>query len=392
MSYNCYPQQCKLFNSTNLTVGFGDPVYCSGSFGNIYLNLTTNTIWQKNNCWSIIGSIGNNLNSNVDFAITDVGTQKYINVLTNDTNVDNLTQLIISAKLDPDLEGVLTLSPSSTDGNILFTPAPRFLSSAIFGYQIFKNCKTSSSVGKIIVNKSFTQDSFALYVNGTTQIFNLKQTSLTSTPIITLPRTAAQLGTNRGDALIYYADGAVSSIIYFYDNVIGTSYTLTNVSTLGLLHSEIEGLGFDNKRYFLYVGFFNLSSIIQIAVNPYDRYNNLGVQTYSATQINLDFTATRLDMTVQESTGYIYAAAQISSNGDLISLYKINPYDGSTLISVTTIYTIGHLFFTNDGTLYGIFEAGNVLAKVDPTNLAITIVSSGNAPIVTDISELLYGM
>lgn len=404
------------FNKISSTIyaGSGDPLHSTGSDGDVYFNICTLNFLVKSGCyWRVIGTVPTlppappappippippaptcNVIANVDFANPNVGAMAIINVLANDTFTSNLNSLVITAPLDPVTEGTLTYNMNPIDGLITFTPAPRFLDSAIFGYQI-SGCgstSTSSTVGKITANKSYSQIPAILYANATRQLFILNLNTFTSSVIIDpISNTASEIASNRGDALLYYTDSAISNVIYFYDNVLGETGVLLNYNTYGF-PNRAESLGFDNERYFLYVGFNTGNIIAKIAVNPYDRYVTPLIQTFSVSSITIPVTGEITEITVQESTGFLYATI-IPTASLFVSIYKIDPITGAILASVVTPYSDGHISFANNGLLYGVFgpAAPTDIVIIDQSTLAITILSS-SGPSVTDLSELLFNM
>lgn len=378
--------QCCNKISSSMYAGCGDPVATSGNEGDVYLNIVTMKFMIKNGCgWRIIGPC--DITANVDFSNPNVGTTSIINVLANDTFSSTLTSFAITAPLDPVTEGTLTYNSSPINGLVTFTPAPRFLDSAIFGYQIGACNQTSSTVGKITANKSYSQNPAVLYANNTSQLFMYNISTQTSTLFITLPTLVSEVASNRGDALLYYTDPNVDDAIRIYDYVLKTTGILLNYSTYGYTGTATS-LGFDNKRYFLYGGFATGNTIAKIAVNPYNRYVTPNTQTFSVSPITISVSGQATEITVQESTGFLYVSF-LPTASPTVYIYKIDPTTGTIIQSTNTIYPDGHISFANNGLLYGIFSTTLVL--IDQSTLALTTIGVG-APFVSDFAELLYNM
>lgn len=378
-------------NSSTIYTGCGDPIPYSGCDGDVYLNISTMNFLKKDGCcWRVVGNASSacNVVANVDFANPNVGARITFNVLANDTFTSPVSSFMITAPLDPVTEGTLTYV-NPPNGFVTFTPAPRFLDSAIFGYQISacgSTSSTSSTVGKITANKTYSQTPAILYANGTTQVFILNLNTLASTPIITLPVTTQNIASNRGDALLYHTD-VTNTIINMYDYVLGSDGILLDYNIQGFIDTA-QSLGFDNTRYFLYVG-FNVNNIIaKIAVDPYNRYVTPNTQTFSASPITIGVSGNVSEITVQESTGFLYTTI-IPTASPTSFIYKIDPITGATLAFIDTGYLDAHISFANNGLLYGIFGTDEVL--INPTTLAFSVIASG-APTVTDLSELLFNM
>ena len=323
-----------------------------------------------------------------------VATENTINLIANDESTNPIDSVDITvAPPDPSTEGSVSFSGPPINGDVTFTPAPRFLTSALYGYGITSSGLSASSVVKVNVDKTYSQTPAVLYINASAQVNYLNTSTLVTSPSVTLSQQATELASNRGDALLYFSNafGAPDSI-FVYDFITTLEFILLSKSSIGFTNTS-EAMGFDNARYFLYVGFQTGSSIGKIAVNPYDRYNNPGTQGYSASLISLTDGGSPLsgfvsEITVEESTGFLFVTMRPVTN---MFIYKINPITGVVLNSIDTGVTSAHISFANDGQLYAIFNTTGQLHQVNTTTLAIS-PAIGAAPQVTDMSELLFNM
>lgn len=343
------------------------------------------------------GDAGPIVIANIDFILIPVATQNQINVLSNDLIPFGINNVIISAP--PSIsEGTTTFVGSPVNGVILFTPAPRLLTNASFGYQVtLSNNITVSAMVKVNVDTTYSGIPKMLFINASTQINMVDINTGTFSNIATLQNAATEIASNIGDALIYYGTAAVgNNDIFAHDYILNTDFLLLNYSILIPSTVQVSALGFDNKRYFLYLGFESGNDLLKVAVLPYDRYNNPGVQAFSASVIPLPAPVQGLfivEITVEPETGYLYLSTRPSSGGNT-TIYKVDPISSSVINTSAVITGTAHAGFSNDGNLYLLVESGGSIDiyPMDKSTLAIGALISTMTSLVTDISEPLFNM
>jgi len=290
--------------------------------------------------------------ANIDYTENDVGDQAQLNVLTNDHITSGVSTVAITAPPNPNVEGTADFVGPPANGQIEFTPAPRFTSTAIFGYQVTPTVgEPVSAMIKINADLSYSINPAFLYITGLdSNIYLFDINNSTSTAVITgLPHNPANIASNLDDALIYYRVES-SNVIYFHDFVTNTTHTLIDLT--GLVPDNIIALGFDNGQHILYVGFFSGTDMAKIVVEPYDRYNNPGVQTASVlTGPFLTNTAETTEITVEKSSGFVYVT-QYTANDMPTILSKRDYLNPTTWYVEKNTDPNGIVTFANDGNLY----------------------------------------
>lgn len=327
-----------------------------------------------------------------DYALINVATPVQINLMANDI-IPTQAIITINQPANPNTEGDVIVNDAQT-GNITFTPAPRFLSTAIFGYQLSNSNSISSATVKINVDLSYSVVPAFLYVNGSENIRLISVNDPDNNRlVITTNNVAVDMAGNRGDAILYYYDSfsGPNGDVYAHDYITGAEFSLLNVVDIGFGNLNIDGMGFDNNRYFLYMGFESGNQIAQIMVKPYDRYGNPGVQQYSSTSLTLPLSGTVREIAVQDETGYLYI---VITDADDNTLIKYNPFDGSLLAQTPLTIARSHVVFANDGILYLVQDIDTSFAEVhivNPTDLTYS-PPIATIPYVTDLAVPLYNM
>lgn len=303
----------------------------------------------------------------------NVGVTGNVNVLDNDITNGSIVSVSISAPPNPKYEGSASVTGST--GTVIFTPAPRLLNGARYGYNVDVGL-TGSNLVVTNVNLNYVS-SFPsiLYTNGTTTINKMDLITGISTPFLTLGSFAPnEIATNTNDALLYLSRG---STIIVYDLILNISWTLiTSVATLGI--QNIIALEYDNKRNIFWILPGNIAtSWAKLAMYPYDRYNKPGVQDYTLTNVtfNVPVTSNVGDAVVESETGYIY----VVSISPTSILYKLNPYTGTILAqkSIPSSYPVRG---TNNE-IY-ILRANNPIYKLVNTATCTTINTGVPSPTV----------
>lgn len=349
------------------------------------------------------GTNGPTIIANIDFLLNPMATVGTIPVTLNDFVPAGIASIGIIAPPNPNFEGL-----AATSGlNVIFTPAPRFEDTAVFGYSVTDNTGlTASAAIKINVDLSFLEIPEIYYTTGTTSVNRLNVNTFNFGPVFTLGQSTNVIASNQNDHLIYFTTVvAGSSSIIAYDPIFGVEFifvpralALQDVipgngpivdigfaGSLGLTAGyNISSMGYDQQRNFLYVVPTFGNVISQIAPRPYDRYGTPGIQTFTSVPLTISGTGISpssgwLGVTVEQETGYLYATTNI---GETNFIVKINPYDSTVVASsiLSSPYNMAwSISFANDGNIY-LSTAGNAKFILIISNTATLVVSEIENP------------
>lgn len=349
--------------------------------------------------------------ANIDFLLLKVATTGTIAVTANDYLPTGLSSIGISAPPNPNYEGTATI-----DGlNVIFTPAPRFESTSIFGYYLTdNNGLTASAPIKVNVDLSYSATgggSTGLYYlagdTGTTggtgnQIISINATGGTQSSLFTLSTSTNSLASNMNDQLIYYTGysgttGTISTQILAYDPIFNTSFPFIGIGvsgTSGLTADlglptdyNISALAYDQTNNFLYTFPSSGNVISQIAPRPYDRYYNANLQTYVSAPLTISGTGVTGSTTwygacVEPETGYIYAMIGTTGFNTTPYLVKIMPQNYSVISAVQSIVPTNvppfNIGYANNKNIY-ITSGTNptVFYKLNVNSASLTVTPTG---------------
>ena len=212
--------------------------------------------------------------------------------------------------------------------------------------------------------------------------------------------TGTEVAANRNDGVIYYALGGVNRAINAYDPILGINFNLvTGTDVLGVTGvtgstgpPNLVSLGYDQMRNFLYAGFSSATDVIaKISPRPYNRYVTPGVQTYTATLLQLPTANQKSEITVEPETGYLYVTT-------LNVLSKVNPNDMSIMASVSLGTGSSHSSFASDNELYvftntpGTLRIRRVVNRVTLDLVDVVTTVFPIAVVVNDLTEPLFNM
>jgi len=327
--------------------------------------------------------------ANIDYALVKAGHTTTINVLTNDVLPNSYNSVSLMAPPDPDSEGTANINMM---GVLSFTPAPRFVNIATMGYQVSDTNLTVSAMVKINVDTSYSTVPAFIYISGNGNVFITNVDGNNPTMIVTLPNNPYKIASNLSDMLIYYVT-TNSTVIRFYDYVLSTDHQLIDLSVYGF-GSNINALAYDNVRHILYVGFItNVTFLVKIYVNPYDRYVTPGVQTFTnVVSINISSVPfISQSITVEKISGFIYL---IFFNGSTYLISKIDPVRPWGFVTASVGPFSPSVTFANDNLLYAVIPTVSMttirLINRDTMDASTTVGILGTNPF--SISEPLYNM
>ncbi|CAH6418364.1 Hypothetical protein HVR_LOCUS115 [uncultured virus] len=332
-----------------------------------------------------------------------------VNVLANDSALNgiNAATLAIIAPPNPFFEGTATVATP----NIIYTPAPRFQDTSVFGYSVMDNAgNLGSAAVKVNVDLTFdfTPEVYVVTSGAPTNVIAIDTTTGATVAVaFVLPTNATGgIAANRNDHLMYFAGlSGGTAFIGAFDPITNGSFQLAPTGGVSLTTAlglpaafTIAGMGYDQQRNLLYAVPGTGSVISQIAPRPYDRYVTPGVQSYTAAALTIGapiVVATNwFDVTVEPETGYLYATITDAASG-LPALVKINPFNSTVIVIViggavlTTLTTPIGIAHGNDGNiyLYGNNGAGAMISNT--STLELTAIPA-SAIGITDMSDPLF--
>jgi hypothetical protein len=293
--------------------------------------------------------------------------------------------LAIDAPPHAQVEGTATVFGST----VTFIPAPRFLSSSVFGVRVTDTLgNEGSGMVKINTDLTFSSTPLVLVANNTNTLIIVDPVTGTVMGTIVGSVLIDEIASNLADALIYFNVGG-TSLILAYDFVLNITFLLVDLSAPPYNFATINALGYDPVRNILYAAGANDSRWVFIYPRPYDRYVTPGVQTFTATIQPFPVSLVgRIpeDFAVESESGFVYAG--LSAPNQVI---KINPVANVVLIAGAVLPAVPTLDFGNDGNIYLFFLTGGPISVVDPVTLALTPTGGVFGP-VSDVARVLYNM
>lgn len=362
----------------------------TGINGVIGVRGSTGSTGPTSNIQGVTGPINNIIPIILDDTfIVNAGFTGTFNVLANDIITAGVSGINAGGSLALNEGRFLnnTISPLN------FIPAPRLLTSGSFNYFVNDGLNVvRSGFGKLSVRLAYLENPIVYTTNGTNNLFRLNCQTGVTTLIKTFSGNIGNIAASVPDSLLYFT-AVLSPQVQVFNPINDTVFNLININTLFGI-PNVAGMGFDNKRFLLYLMNDIGTRLVQVGVYPYKRYDTPSVQNFTSVQKTPLFSIPLFslnDIAVDKVTGYLYITCLRATNlrAHIIKYDFINNVQ-LAIADVGASITIGHIAFGSDDRLYISSNAGNI-RTVDPTTLALGPPVATNASrLGGDLSEPLY--